>query len=142
VNSLIAALSRHAFVRFAIIGGLGYFVAAGILAFCSDVLKLDFAAANAFAIFLSMCFTWLGNRYFTFRERRARGLSGMAQEWLKFTGANAVGAVVNYATALLLVHYAPEPFSNKFVAQACGVLAGLVFNFTLSSQMVFRKTAP
>jgi len=40
------------------------------------------------------------------------------------------------------VHYAPEPFSNKFVAQACGVLAGLVFNFTLSSQMVFRKTAP
>lgn len=142
MNSLIAALSRHAFVRFAIIGGLGYFVAAGILAFCSDVLKLDFAAANAFSIFLSMCFTWAGNRYFTFRERRARGFSGMAQEWLKFTGANAVGAVVNYATALLLVHYAPEPFNNKFVAQACGVLAGLVFNFTLSSRMVFRKPAP
>jgi len=142
VNSLIAALSRHAFVRFAIIGGLGYFVAAGILAFCSDVLKLDFAAANAFSIFLSMCFTWLGNRYFTFRERRARGFSGMAQEWLKFTGANAVGAVVNYATALLLVHYAPEPFNNKFVAQACGVLAGLIFNFTLSSRMVFRKPTP
>ncbi len=142
MNSLIAALSRHAFVRFAIIGGLGYFVAAGILAFCSDVLKLDFAAANAFSIFLSMCFTWLGNRYFTFRERRARGFSGMAQEWLKFTGANAVGAVVNYATALLLVHYAPEPFNNKFVAQACGVLAGLIFNFTLSSRMVFRKPTP
>jgi len=141
VNSLVAALSRHAFVRFAIIGGLGYFVAAGILAFCSDVLKLDFAAANAFSIFLSMCFTWLGNRYFTFRERRARGFSGMAQEWLKFTGANAVGAVVNYTTALLLVGYAPEPFHNKFVAQACGVLAGLVFNFTLSSRMVFRKPA-
>jgi dolichol-phosphate mannosyltransferase len=142
VNKLVAALSRHAFVRFAIIGGLGYFVAAGILAFCSDVLKLDFAAANAFSIFLSMCFTWLGNRYFTFRQRRARGFSGMAQEWLKFTGANAVGAVVNYATALLLVRYAPAPFHNKFVAQACGVLAGLAFNFTLSSRMVFRRPAP
>jgi putative flippase GtrA len=142
VNRLVSALSRHAFVRFAIIGGLGYFVAAGILAFCSDVLKLDFAAANAFSIFLAMCFTWLGNRYFTFRERRARGLSGMAQEWLKFTGANAVGAVVNYATALLLVRYAPAPFHNKFVAQACGVLAGLTFNFTLSSRMVFRRPAP
>ena len=142
MNSLIATLSRHAFVRFAITGGLGYLVTAGILAFCSDVLKLDFAAANAFSIFLSMCFTWLGNRYFTFRERRVRGLFGMAQEWLKFTGANAVGAVVNYTTALLLVHYAPAPFNNKFVAQACGVLAGLVFNFTLSSRMVFRKSAP
>jgi putative flippase GtrA len=142
VNKLVAALSRHAFVRFAIIGGLGYFVAAGILAFCSDVLKLDFAAANAFSIFLSMCFTWLGNRYFTFRQRRARGFSGMAQEWLKFTGANAVGAVVNYTTALLLVRYAPAPFHNKFAAQACGVLAGLAFNFTLSSRMVFRRPAP
>jgi len=141
VNKLARGLARHAFVRFAIIGGLGYFVAAGILAFCSDVLKLDFAAANAFSIFLSMGFTWLGNRYFTFRERRARGLSGVAQEWLKFTGANAVGAVVNYATALLLVRYGPAPFNNKFAAQACGVLAGLLFNFTLSSRMVFRRPA-
>ncbi len=141
MKGLVAALSRHAFVRFAVIGGLGYFVAAGILAFASDVLKLDFAAANAFSIFLSMCFTWLGNRYFTFRARRAHGFSGIAQEWLKFVGANAVGAVVNYATALLLVRFAPEPFNNKFVAQACGVLAGLAFNFTLSSRMVFRKAA-
>jgi putative flippase GtrA len=138
---MVTALSRHPFVRFAIIGGLGYFVAAGILAFASDVLKLSFAAANAFSIFLSMCFTWLGNRYFTFRARRSHGFSGMAQEWLKFVGANAVGAVVNYATALLLVRFAPEPFSHKFVAQACGVLAGLAFNFTLSSRMVFRRPA-
>lgn len=141
MKALAAQLSRHPFVRFAIIGGLGYFVAAGILAFCTDELKLPFAAANAFSIFLSMCFTWLGNRYFTFRERRARGLSGMAQEWMKFVGANAIGAVVNYSAALALVHFAPAPFSNKFIAQACGVLAGLIFNFTLSSKMVFRKTA-
>jgi putative flippase GtrA len=139
--SLVARLSRHPFVRFASIGGLGYFVAAGILAFCSDVLKLPFAAANAFSIFLSMCFTWAGNRYFTFRARRARGLAGMAQEWMKFVGANAIGAVVNYSAALALVHFAPAPLGNKFVAQACGVLAGLAFNFTLSSKMVFKKTA-
>jgi putative flippase GtrA len=68
-------------------------------------------------------------------------LSGAAQEWLKFVGANLIGAVVNYGVSLLLVHYAPTPFSNKYVAQACGVLAGLVFNFTLSRMMVF-KTPP
>ena len=139
MKDLAARLARHPFIRFGFIGGLGYFVAAGILAFCSDVLKLPFAAANAFSIFLSMCFTWAGNRYFTFRERRARGLAGMAQEWMKFVGANAVGAAVNYSVALALVHFATSPFSNKFVAQACGVLAGLVFNFTLSSKMVFKK---
>jgi putative flippase GtrA len=142
MKALAASLARHPFVRFGIIGGFGYVVGTAILAVCSDSLKLEFAAAYAISVFLAMCFTWLGNRYFTFRARRAHGASGIVQEWLKFMGANAVGAVVNYSTALALVHFAPAPFHNKFVAQACGVLAGLVFNFTLSSKMVFRKTAP
>jgi putative flippase GtrA len=62
----------------------------------------------------------------------------MTEEWLRFVGANLLGAVVNYAVALALLHYGPGVLSNLYVAQACGVLAGLVFNFTLSSRMVFR----
>jgi putative flippase GtrA len=141
VKALAASLSRHPFVRFAAVGGAGYVVNAGVLAFNTYVLHLDFEPAIGLSIFVSMCFTWLGNRYLTFRERRARGLGPMLQEWLKFMGANILGAVVNYFTALALVHFAPGPFDNKFVAQACGVLAGLVFNFTLSSKMVFKKPA-
>ena len=29
---------------------------------------------------------------------------------------------------------------RTFIAQACGVLAGLVFNFSLSRSLVFRKS--
>jgi putative flippase GtrA len=135
----VSYLARHAFVRFGFIGGLGYIVGVSMLALGSNVLKLEFATANAFAIFVAMCFTWLGNRYFTFRDRRAHGLSGMLQEWMKFVGANALGAVINYTVALLLVRFAPAPLRDKYVAQALGVLAGMVFNFTLSSKLVFRK---
>jgi putative flippase GtrA len=139
--TLLAQLSRHPFVRFAFIGGLGYVLAIALLAFFTSGLKLEFAAANALTIFLTMIFTWLGNRYITFRQRRAHGFSGIAQECLKFMGANGFGAAVNYLTGVALVHFAPGPFNNKFVAQACGVLAGLVFNFTLSSKMVFKKAS-
>ncbi len=139
MKALAASLARHAFVRFAFIGGLGYFVNAGVLAFNTYVLHLDFEPAIGLSIFVSMCFTWIGNRYLTFRERRARGPGPMVQEWLKFMGANILGALVNYFAALALVHFAGPPFSNRFVAQACGVLAGLVFNFTLSSKLVFKK---
>ncbi len=132
-------LWRHAFVRFSAIGGAGYLLAIALLGFFTGVLKLDFAAANALTIFLTMAFTWLGNRYFTFRDRHARGFSAVLQEWLKFMGANGLGALVNYLIALILVHYAAAPFSNKFAAQAVGVLAGLIFNFTLSRTLVFRK---
>jgi putative flippase GtrA len=131
-------LRRHAFVRFAVIGSLGYVVGATILALTTGPLKLDFAAGNALAIFIAMAFTWQGNRHFTFPERRAHGLAGALQEWLKFMGANAVGALANYLTGLALVHYAHPPFSNKFLAQAIGVLVGLIFNFTLSKTLVFK----
>jgi putative flippase GtrA len=136
--SLARWLLRHSFVRFAVIGTFGYFVAVAVLTFTTGPLKLEFAAANALTIFISMAFTWLGNRYFTFRDRRAHGLGPALQEWLKFMGANLLGAALNYGTALALVRFAGFPFSEKYLAQAAGVLAGLVFNFTLSRTMVFK----
>jgi putative flippase GtrA len=138
---LAAWLWRHAFIRFCVIGGLGYLLAIVLLAFFTGALKLEFATANALTIFLTMVCTWLGNRYVTFHDRRARRMPDILQEWLKFMGANGLGALVNYLTALALVHYAAAPFSNKFAAQAAGVLAGLIFNFTLSRTLVFRKAA-
>jgi putative flippase GtrA len=140
VRKLIGVLSRLSILRFAVVGACGYVVGATVLAVTTGPLKLDFAAGNALSIFIAMAFTWQGNRYFTFPERRARGLAGALQEWLKFMGANAVGALANYLTALLLVHYAAAPFSNKFLAQAIGVLVGLIFNFTLSKTLVFKAT--
>lgn len=132
-------LLRHTFIRFGLIGACGYVVGATALAVTTGPLKLDFATGNGLSIFIAMAFTWQGNRYFTFRAQRARGLTGALQEWLKFMGANAVGALANYLAALALVHYATAPFSNKFVAQAIGVLVGLVFNFTLSKALVFKS---
>jgi putative flippase GtrA len=140
--SLLRYLLRHPFVRFALVGTVGYVVDTAVLALDTNLLGLDFAAGRAFSIFVAMCCTWLGNRYLTFPERRAHGLSGAAQEWLKFVGANLVGAVVNYGISVLLVRYAPAPFDDKYIAQACGVLAGLVFNFTLSRTMVFKTPPP
>jgi putative flippase GtrA len=135
----IAWLLRSAFIRFCVIGGLGYVAAVIFLAVFTGMLKMEFAAANALTIVLTMICTWLGNRYFTFYARRARQAGAIVREWLSFMGANGLGALVNYLSALALVRYAGAPFDNKFVAQACGVLLGLLFNFTLSHTLVFRN---
>ena len=140
VSRLAQYLLRHSFIRFALVGAAGYVVDTGVLAWDTSVLGLDFKSGRALSIFVAMACTWLGNRYLTFRARRAHGVAGMLQEWLKFIGANGVGAVVNYGASVLLVSFAGAPFNHKFVAQACGVLAGLVFNFTLSSKLVFRRS--
>ena len=130
---------RHPFLRFALVGGGGYLVDTGMLALDTGVWGLSFQTGRALSIFIAMGFTWLGNRYLTFRERRARTVSGAFQEWLKFVGANAIGAVMNYGSSVLLVLHGAPPFNHKFVAQACGVLLGLIFNFTLSRRFVFRS---
>jgi putative flippase GtrA len=141
VKGALAWLWRQSFVRFAVVGGAGYVVnAAALTVFTRLGLKVD--AALAAAIFVAMCFTWAGNRYLTFASRRARGPRGMFEEWLRFVGANLLGAVVNYGVALALVHYGPGWLGNPYAAQACGVLAGLVFNYTLSRLLVFRKNTP
>ena len=137
----IGYLVRHPFMRFTLVGGCGYFVDTGILAWGTNAAGLSFAQARVFSIFGAMCFTWAGNRYLTFPERRARTVSGAFQEWLRFVGANLLGAVINYAVSVALVRYAALPFNTPYAAQAVGVLAGLVFNFTLSRAIVFRNPA-
>lgn len=143
MHDLARRLLRHPFIRFGMVGGAGYLVDLAMLAFATEQLGLDAFRGRVISIAVAMTATWLGNRYFTFAERRARGnLGAIAQEGLKFAGANLVGAVVNYVVYAALVAYAASPFNNQYLAQVIGVLAGLVFNFTLSRTLVFVKADP
>ena len=142
-NRRIAPVSSPFHALPLLMGAAGYVVNAAILAFDTDQFwDQDFETGIAFSILISPCASpWAGNRYLTFAASRTpRTVSGAFQsEWLKFMGANlVVGSAVNYGTSVLLVHYAPHPLSYKYVAQACGVLAGLLFNFTLSKKLVFK----
>ena len=138
MKRLLAWAWGQAFFRFAVVGGAGYVVNAAALTIFTNALHFGADFAVPAAIFVAMCFTWVGNRYLTFGARRAHGTRGVIEEFLRFVGANLLGAVVNGGVTLTLVHYGPGWFSNLYVAQACGVLAGLVFNFTLSRLLVFR----
>lgn len=127
------------FVRFGMVGGAGFVVDEAVLTLCHYGLGLDPYGARAISILCAMTFTWWGNRTFTFAEHAARE-SGAAilREWFAFVLANALGALVNYATFTLLVRFCPAPLSNPLLAAAVGVGVGLVFNFTLSKRFVFK----
>ena len=133
---LLQRLSKISIFRFAIIGALGMPVDWGALQLAMH-LGAPRDAARLAAWFCAATFTWLGNRYFTFAGRRAHGRA-IAQEWLRFLGANSVGGAANVGSFLLLTHFAPSPFNNTNVAFVIGVLVGLVFNFTLSKKLVFK----
>jgi putative flippase GtrA len=136
----LRALTRHPFLRFALVGGCGFLVDETVLTLLHYVFGLGPYSARAISIFCAATFTWWGNRNLTFAEHATTGGAGaMLREWGKFMLANAVGAVVNYGTYSLCVAFAPRPLSIPLVATAIGVGVGLIFNFTLSKRFVFRS---
>jgi putative flippase GtrA len=140
VNKLLTALSRVSFLRFAVIGALGMPVDWGVLQLMVHWGTGPYLG-RVISWFCAATFTWAGNRYFTFAATRAHGFTGTFKEWGRFLAANAVGGLVNVGLYSVLVRYAPPPANDLTVALVLGVLLGLVFNFTLSKTMVFRKPA-
>jgi putative flippase GtrA len=120
------------------VGGAGFVVNAAALWVAQNLLHLPKDLAWFFAFAPAVTFTWWGNRTFTFHEHASRGARAMLREWAHFVVANGFGALVNYATYEVVIHFTSL---STYVALAAGVLVGLVFNFTLSKRIVFRPPA-
>ncbi|HWA88988.1 MAG TPA: GtrA family protein [Rhizomicrobium sp.] len=124
-----------AFLRFALVGAAGFVVNEAALYVAIHLLGLGKDAAWFFAFVPSVTFTWWGNRTLTFAQHASRA---WLKEWARFVATNSLGALVNFAVYEALVHLARL---DAALALAAGVLAGLVFNFTLSKKLVFRPPA-
>jgi putative flippase GtrA len=124
-----------AFLRFALVGAAGFVVNEAALWIALRYLHLGKDTAWFFAFVPAVTFTWWGNRSFTFREHASTGARAMLHEWVRFVTTNSFGALVNLVVYELLIHLTT---ASPLLALACGVLAGMVFNFTLSKRFVFR----
>jgi putative flippase GtrA len=137
VKKLLGFLANLSILRFAVIGALGMPVDWAVLQLMVHYGTGPYLG-RMISWFCAATFTWLGNRYFTFAASRSRAAMGTLKEWGRFLAANAVGGLVNVGLYSVLVRFAPPPFNDLTVALVCGVLLGLVFNFTLSKKVVFK----
>jgi putative flippase GtrA len=124
-----------AFLRFALVGAAGFVVNEAALWVALHLLHLGKDAAWFFAFVPAVTFTWWGNRTFTFREHASTGARAILREWMRFVATNSFGALVNLAVYELLIRFTG---TGPLLALACGVLAGMAFNFILSRKFVFR----
>ena len=138
----LAAFARRLydlrFFRFALVGTAGYVVNAAALWVAHFLIGFGPDVSYVLSFLVAVTFTWWANRILTFREHAAN--TNLLAEWAKFAVANTMGFAANWALFSSLVHFAPRPFDNLFLAQAAGTLLGLVFNFTLSKRFVFRDS--
>lgn len=137
--TVIDRVAQSRFLRFLIVGGFGFLVAEAVLWLAIHGAGADSTAAWLVSFLCAATFTWWGNRNLTFADRKAVGTAPMLTEYGKFLAANALGGAVNFAVFKAVETYAPAPANDPTAALACGVLAGLIFNFTMSRWVVFRS---
>jgi putative flippase GtrA len=124
------------FLRFAIVGTLGFVVDAGVLALVLQSGLAGFHAGRCLSFLAAASFTWALNRRFTFADGAASHGGGGAQ-WARYVGAMSAGAAVNYAVYALVLAWAGYTALIAPFAVAAGSIAGLGVNFSAARWFVF-----
>jgi len=138
LKQVLRQLPGARFLRFAAVGGTGFFINEGTLALADGLLHAGPRVSWFIAFVPAVTFTWWGNRCLTFPDEASSGPIGMLTEWGRFVTTNGLGGAINFATYSTLISLAPDPLRSPYVALPIGILAGLVFNFALSKKLVFR----
>lgn len=125
------------FLRFVMVGAVGFFVDAGALMVATTALGLGLYSGRVFSYLCAATFTWILNRRFTFAKTDEVAVI----QWLRFLGANALGGAVNYGVYAALVTFSAVAAATPVLGVAAGSAAGLIFNFMVSKYWVFRRTS-
>lgn len=126
------------FLRFALVGTLGFAVDAGVLALLLASGIAGFHTGRCLSFLAAASFTWALNRRFTFADPEGKGGSGTrGGQWARYVAAMTAGAALNYAVYALVLHVLGYSVLLAPLAVAAGSIAGLGLNFLSASRLVF-----
>ena len=123
------------FSQFAVVGFLGTLVNLAVLTVL-DETGVSLKVSAAAAICVAMVFNFFMNRHFTFSDAQP---GRVWKQLAAFVAACSVGTAVNYAVVLTTAWEWPLFNEHPQFAAVLGILAGLMFNYSASRHLVFKK---
>ena len=124
------------FVKFAVVGGLGFLADAGSLQLLISQGGVDPYGGRVLSFLAAVTLTWSLNRLYTFRTG---GPHGAARQWLRYLGVSLLGVAVNYLVYAAMVFSIAGMADRLYLAVAAGSLAALPVNFFLSRSYAFSS---
>ena len=134
VDKVFGGLLPLRFFSFALVGALGVVVHLLILGLLRHFTTLGFEAEQAIATVLSMVFNFQLNNNITYRDQRLKG-PRLWRGLLLFMLVCGIGAVANVGIAQVLY----EQHTTWTVAGGIGAMIGVVWNYAVSSTLVWRS---
>ena len=123
------------FVMFVMMGSFGALVHLAVLWGLYRVLARGFFVSQGTAAFCAMCLNFFLNNTVTYSEWRLRG-AAMFRRGLLFVLVCSIGAAISVQLAVYLFgHGIPW-----WLAGLCGAGVGAVWNYSVSSHIVWRRT--
>ncbi len=131
---MIAKLWSLQFIRFGLVGTVGFVVDTAVLYAARPWLGLYLGRVLSFiAAVLS---TWLLNRRFTFQASQL----SVHQEGLRYFALMVIGGGVNYAAYALCLQLFSLAHDYPILAVAAGSLSGMLVNFFTSKHLVYSQS--
>lgn len=125
------------FVRFLVVGGIGFIVDAGLF----NILRIGILSSRSAALasgFTAMIVTFLLNNYWSFGERK---IDGTKKKVLGFV-VYIVSSSIPIAVRSRLVGFSVNTFGDTTIvsntAFLIGIIFGLVWNFTVYSKIIWK----
>jgi len=124
------------FIKFAVTGGLGTITNIIIFFLLADKLNLSEIPVSIFCFLIAVTQNYIINHKWSFRQNTLKEKLSF-KKWSFFVTGSLLGLAVNVVVMKLMITYINLPY--KFIAQAVGILTGMIINFSVSKKLVFAK---
>lgn len=126
-------MSRQ-FLRFALAGGIGFLVDAGVL-YAMLWIGTGPYIGRVISFLCAVFVTWQTNRRLTFATDHGKSI---LREFAEYLLAMMAGGLCNYAAYAVALRLLPAGQATPLVAVAVGSIAGMFVNFASAKWWVFR----
>jgi len=141
---MIKTVLQKPFIRFAIIGCLGFLV--DLISMITLSFWLAPMTARAGAFWFAATSNWLWNRTFTFNDRRKMTLKKMTHQWAHFIFCSGISFIPNWGCYYLLIHFLTPSSESAlafslwpYLAMLPGIMIGLLLNYAFSRFWIFSN---
>ena len=124
------------FIKFAITGGLGTITNLLIFFLCVDIAGLPPVPISVLCFFVAGVQNYIINHKWSFKQNNPTEPLSL-KKWFLFMCGAVLGLLVNISVMRFMLSRFVLPW--KTIAQAFGILSGLVINFIVSKLVVFRN---
>ncbi|MDR2718817.1 MAG: glycosyltransferase family 2 protein [Treponema sp.] len=123
------------FIKFGITGGLGTVTNLVLFFLCADKAGLPEIPVSIGCFFIAGTQNYIINHNWSFANNTGTAKVSV-KRWALFLVSSLAGLSVNITVMKCMIMNFYLPY--KFIAQACGIAAGMVINFLFSKFVVFR----